>query len=214
MQHALLEKLGNKTLSREELEQKVKADFSLLPTIMKGVSSPKPAVRYGCGRILMDLSGEHPDKLYPHMGFFVSLLDSKYRILKWVALAVLANLARVDSENRFDAVFSKYYGFLDDEYMVTVANVVGHSGIIALAKPYLVPRITRELLKTEKLKTTPHSTEECRLVIAEKAIISFDVFFDKVEDKEAVLAFVKRHVGKPRKSLKATAEAFLEKWDA
>ena len=214
MQHGLLVKLGDKRLSREELGQKVKADFSLLPIIVEGVSSPKATIRYGCGRILMNLSGEHPGKLYPHMDFFVSLLDSKYRILKWVALAVTANLARVDSENRFDALLSKYYGFLDDEHMVTVANVVGHSATIAQAKPHLVPRITRELLKVERLKTTPHLTDECKLVIAEKAIKSFDVFFDSVEDKKVVLAFVKRQLNKPRESLKVAAEAFLKKWDA
>jgi len=213
MEHALLKKLADKSITKDELKEKVKNDFRLLPTIIDGVSSPKAAVRYGCGRVLLDLSLDHPERLYPHIDFFVSLLDSKYRILKWVALAVVANLARVDSEGKFDAVFGNYYGFLGDEYMVTVANVVGNSGTIALAKPHLVPRITRELLKVEKLRTTAHLTDECRLVIAEQAIKAFDMFFDKVGDKKAVLAFVKRQAGKPRKSLKTAAEAFLKKWN-
>ena len=136
----------------------------------------------------MDLSAEHPEKLYHYMDTFVGLLDSKYRILTWNAMAIIANLAKVDEEKKFDAAFDKYYGFLNDEYMVTVANVVGNSGKIALAKPYLVPKITEKLLTVEHIAVTPHLTEECKRVIAEHAIGAFDLFFDKVTQKGKVFA--------------------------
>jgi hypothetical protein len=96
--------------------------------------------------------------------------------------------------------------------MVTVANVVGHSGKIALAKPYLANKITNELLRVENISTTPHLTEECKRVIAEKAIESFDLFFDKIEQKEKVISFVKRHRNSKRPALRAEAENFLKKW--
>jgi hypothetical protein len=80
------------------------------------------------------------------MTSFIDLLDSKYRILTWNALAIIANLTKVDVDKKFDAVFTKYCRLMNDEYMVTVANVVGNSSKIALAKPYLVPKITDELL--------------------------------------------------------------------
>lgn len=214
MQTNLLDRLGNKSITREELAEKVKKNFALLPEIMNGVSSSKAAVRYPCGNILMDLSEECPEKLYPHMDFFIRLLDSKYRILKWIAIAVIANLTKIDSENKFEAVFDKYYGFLEDEYMVTVASVVGHSSKIAQAKPHLIPRMTGELLKVESIKTTPHLTAECRNVIAEKTIKSFDAFFEKVDNKKEVLSFVERQFHKSRRTLRVAAEKFLKKWGA
>jgi len=139
-------------------------------------------------------------------------LDSKYRILIWNALAIIANLAEVDKDKKFDAVFDKCYSFMNDEYMVTVANVVDHSGKIALAKPYLIDRITNELLKVDRISVTPHLTEECKRVIAEKTIKSLDLFFDKVTRKKRVLSFVEKHAGSSRKTLRATAENFLRKW--
>ena len=162
----------------------------------------------------MDLSAEYPERLYPYMDSFIGLLDSKYRILTWNALAIIANLTKVDKEQKFDAVFDKYYGFLNNEYMVTVANTVGNSGKIALAKPYLIPRITGELLKVENISVTPHLTEECKRVIAEGAVKTFDVFFDKLEEKEKkkVLAFVERQLDSSRRTLSAKAMGFLEKW--
>jgi len=208
----LSQSLIDKTVTKEELLNRVKQDFSLIPLLLKGVDHPKAAVRYGCSKVLMDLSEEHPEKLYPNFDFFVNLLDSKYRILTWTALAIIANLTPVDADNKFDDIFDKYYSFLDDDYMVTVANVVGNSGKIAHAKPYLIPKITDELLKVQDISTTPHLTEECRRVIAQHAIKTFGLFFDRIDHKERVISFVKLHLDSPRKKLRTAAESFLEKW--
>jgi hypothetical protein len=161
----------------------------------------------------MDMSEKYPKILYPYFDDFIVLLKSKYRILTWNAMAIIANLARVDRDRKFDAIFDRYYGFLNDEYMVTVANVVGNSAKIALAKPYLVQRITSELLKVENIKLTPHLTAECKRVIIEQTIKSLDVFFEKIEANEQVLSFVRRHLRSTRTSLRKEAESFLEKRD-
>lgn len=213
MKGELLEKLVDKSMTKTELREKLSQDYSLLPTVLEGTSSSKAAIRYGCAKVLMDLSEEHPEQLYPHMDFFIDLLDSKYRILTWNALAIIANLAKVDKDGKFDAAFKKYFSFIDAEYMVTVANVVGNSGKIALAKPHLSEKITNELLKVEHLSTTPHLTEECKRVIAEAAIKSFNLFYDQIEKKESVISFVKSHLHSSRRTLRATAASFLDKWD-
>jgi hypothetical protein len=214
MSNELLVKLADKLLTRDSLRQLVENDFSLLPLLLEGTCSQKAAVRYGCAKVLMDLSAAHAEQLYPYMDSFISLLDSKYRILTWNALAILANLAKVDQEQKFDEIFDKYYSFLNNEYMVTAANTVGNSGKIALAKPYLIPRITAELLKVEHLSVTPHLTQECKRVIAESAIKTFDLFFGNLEEKEKkkVLGFVERQLNSSRRTLSAKAAVFLEKW--
>lgn len=212
MESAMLNRLADRSVKKKELFQKVKRNWGMLPEVISGVSSPKATVRYGCAKVLMDLSVEYPDKLYPYVDSFIRLLDSKHRILVWNAMVIIANLTRVDKDRKFDAIFDKYYNFVNDEYMVTVANVVGNSGKIAVAKPYLIPRITQELLKVANLSTNPHLTEECRRVIAEKTIKSFDMFFDRIEAKDRVISFVKKQTNSPRKSLKNEAEKFIKKW--
>src|SRR3990170_4220856 len=159
MEPDLLRRLADKSITREELFKAVECDFTLVPLVVSGVSSSKATIRYGCAKVLVDLSAAYPEKLYPHMDFFVSLLDSKYRILTWNGMAAIANLCAVDADKKFDAAFDKYYGFLNNEYMVTVASVVGNSGKIALAKPHLVPRITAKLLRVDSISTSAHLTE-------------------------------------------------------
>ncbi|MHC3129820.1 MAG: hypothetical protein IBV52_07070 [Candidatus Bathyarchaeota archaeon] len=208
----LTEALLDKSMTKEELLSKVKQDFSLISFLLSGVDSSKAAVRYGCAKVLMDLSEEHPEKLYPYFDSFIDLLDGKYRILTWNAFAIIANLTRVEADKKFDAIFDKYYSFLDNDYMVTVVNVVGNSGKIALAKPYLIPKITEELLKVEDISTSPHLTEECKRVIAQHTIKTLDLFFDRIDQKERLISFVKACLDSPRKKLRRTAETFLEKW--
>jgi len=212
MENELLEKLADKSMTTRELLQTVEQDWTLLPQLIEGVSSSKASIRYGCSKVLMGLSEAHPTKLYSFMDSIIDLLDSKYRILIWNALAIIANLARVDKDKKIDAAFDKYYSFVNDEYMVTVANVVGNSGKIALAKPYLIDKITNELLKVDGISLTPHMTEECKRVIAEKTIETFDLFFDKITQKQRVISFVEKHTSSPRRTLRATAENFLKKW--
>jgi hypothetical protein len=207
----LLRRIESKSITSEELLQEVKRDSNVVATIIEGTHSPKPGIRYGCSKALMDLSGEYPERLYPFMDSFTALLESKYRIIVWNTLAIIANLANVDENKRFDGIFERYYSFLDDPYMVTVANTVGNSVKIALAKPYLINKIVDELLRIENIAVTPHLTEECKRVIAEKVVESFDILFDKIRDKDRVVHYVKGHVGSSRKTLKLKAESFLQK---
>jgi len=211
MDFDVLQKLENKTITKEELFQELVQNSNLLPTILHGVSSSKAAIRYGCAKVLMDFSEKYPEKLYPQFDTFVSLMNSKYRILTWNALAIIANLTRVDTEGKFDAIFDKYYNYLNDAYMVTVANVVGNSPKIAMAKPHLVQRITAQLLSIENIKLTPHLTAECKKVIAQHTIKSLDLFFNEIEAKEQVLSFVKKHTNSTRTTLREEALDFLKK---
>jgi hypothetical protein len=208
----LLRRLEDKTLTKGRLHQIVGHNLDLIPVLVKGMNSLKPSIRYGSGKVLMDLSEKHPQKMYQYIDSFIELLDSKYRIITWNTMAIIANIARVDKEKKIDSIFQKYIGFLGDEYMITVANAIENLGKIALAKPYLTQKITTEILRVENIKLTPHLTEECRRVIAEKAIGSFDLFFDRIDEKKMVLSFVERQVKSSRKSLRSKAAEFVRKY--
>ena len=206
----LLQKLGSKEITKAQLYNKVESDFGLLPELLKGTSSTKATVRYGCGSVLVDLSEKHPEKLYPYMGSFIGLLACKHRILTWNAMAIIANLTKVDIDCKFDAIFDKYYSYLSNEYMVTVSNIVVNSAKIGSAKPYLADRIASELLKVQDLEVTPHLTEECKLVVAEQAIKTFDAFFNHIEAKRQVVAFAQKYLNSSRISLRNEAQSLLK----
>ncbi len=96
--------------------------------------------------------------------------------------------------------------------MVTVANLVVNSAVVTENKPYLADRIVSEVLKVENIKITPHLTEECKLVIAEKAIGTFNTLINYVQNKQTLIEFVIKYQNSPRASLKKEAQKFLNKW--
>ena len=67
MESGLLQKLGRKTITKQDLFQKVEQSFDLVPEVLKGTSSSKATIRYGCSKVLMDLSEKYPEKLYSYM---------------------------------------------------------------------------------------------------------------------------------------------------
>jgi len=207
-----LEKPGKKEVEAEDIAKNTIKDPSLLNGIFKGVSSTNARIKYGCAKILRIVSEEEPEKLYPRVDFFIELLDSNKRILKWNALYIIANLAKVDVENRFDDIFDKYYSLLDAEYMVTVANVVGNSGKIAKAKPHLSQKITNDLLKIENLTLESHLTQECKNIIIGHTISALEMYFDQIENEDKVISFVKRQLNNTRNATKIKATNFLAKF--
>ena len=210
----MLNQIADKTLTSEVLFKKVEKDFALVPILLEGITSTKATIRYTCARVLVDLSRIYPENLYKYINQFIELLKSDYRIIKWNAMAIIANLASVDKNKVLDYNFDKYFGLLHDGYMVTVANLASYSSKIGLAKPYLANAIAHELLNVENITLTPNLTEECKRVIAEQAINSFDLMFSLFDEKTKteVLSFVNNQLESPRDSLKRRAKTFALRW--
>ncbi len=207
----LLERLRKKEINAEDTAKNVIENPGLLPEIFNGISSENSRIKFKSAKILRVISEKNPEILYPKMDFFINLLDSENKILKWNAMDVIGNLTSIDSKNKFDKIFKKYYSFLSADSMITVAHVVDNSGKIAKARPQLTQKITSELLKIEKIPTKPPLTQECKNILLGKAILAFDIYFDQIENKDNVISFIKRQKNNTRKATKIKAEKFLKK---
>lgn len=205
----ILDRLANKKIKPEKAAEEVANNFKLLDEIIEGISSDKATVRFGCAKILQILSRKHPEQLYLKWNFYVKLLDHKNNILKWNAIIIIANLTRADKDKRFEKIFDKYFGLIKDPKMITAANVVGHSAIIAKAKPELTEKITKKLLEVEKGKW---ETSECKNIVLGKTILAFGEFFDQIKGKEKMIEVVKRQLDNSRNATKKKAEEFLGKY--
>jgi hypothetical protein len=97
--------------------------------------------------------------------------------------------------------------------MITASNIIKNSWKIALAKPKLAEKITKEILKAE---ITPYENKgqlspECNNVVCGHAIDAFEKYYDEIKDKKPVVGFIKRQVHNTRKSVSKKAEKFLSK---
>ncbi len=207
----ILEELGKKETEAADIAYKVVKNPDLLPELFAGISSATARTRFASAKILRMISEENPEILYANMDFFVNLLDSENNILKWNAIDIIANLTVIDTENKFNRLFRKFYGHLYDGSLITAGHIVENSGRIALAKPEFQGEITKELLKVEKI---PLPTKECRNILIGKTVKTFDVYYSKVKDKghkDKIISFVKSQLNNPRNATKSKAERFLKK---
>nr|MDO8133629.1 hypothetical protein [Candidatus Njordarchaeum guaymaensis] len=199
-----MSKKGAETLAREAVDDK-----RTVSQLLEGILSKKEATRYDSFKALLLLSGKHPEVLYPEWDFFAKLIDSDNNSMRYIALHIVANLATVDAQNKFDKIFGKYFSLLDDKNLPTAAHLAGNSGKIAKAKPQLQTKITNKLLSIDK---THHSPEHKDL-IKSYAIESFSEFFGEAKDKREIMKFVKKQLQSRSPRTRKTAKEFLKRWE-
>jgi hypothetical protein len=191
------------------LARKVIENPGLFGEIAEGLKADKARVKYGCAKVLRIVSEQRPDLLYPHFDFFVRLLDHDNKILQWEAAFVLSQLARVDAEDKFAAVFSRYFSPIPGPVMITAANVIQGGARIAQAKPRLADRIAGEVLKVAKAR---YQTPECRNVAIGHAIRALGVMQPLLRDPTPAVQFVRRQARNKRPATRKKAEQFLKSY--
>lgn len=204
----ILKLIDQKADYSDEVADKVMDDPALLDLIFNNLSSPTARIKFRSSKILKIISHKQPLLLYPHINFFIELLDSDNKILLWNSLDILANLTPVDEHHKFDTIFNRYYAFLEDESLITAGHVVDNSPLIVANRPELLDKITERLLKINK---TPRDAE-CGNILGGKAILAFGKYYEQIQDQEAVISFAQQLLNSQRNATRTKAEQFLKKY--
>jgi hypothetical protein len=180
-------------------------DEKAISELFEALKSKDETKRYNSFEVLLRLSEEQPDFLYPRWDFLADMLDSDNAYWKLIAVRLIANLTRVDTENRFGQIFDKYYNLLNDSVIVA-GHVTANSGKIARAKPELQAEITDRLLNIDK------TSQKHKDLIKAGAIDSFGEYFVESRDKGKIIEFVKQQLNGDSPKTRKKAKEFLKKW--
>jgi hypothetical protein len=205
----LLQLIAQKGSDKEIIAEDIADDPTRIAEVIEGLNNKKASTKYGCGKVLRIISERHPEALYPHIDTFIKLLDSDNNIMKWEGIHVIGNLACVDKGKKIDAILTRYLKPIQGPVMITAANVIGGAANIAAAKPYLAERIAAEILKVQHAK---YATAECRNVALGHTLDAFELFFDKIKNKQPVIDLVTKQMDNTRNSTRKRAEKLLKKW--
>ena len=207
----ILEQISSKGANIDSVAYQLTRNRNLIPRIIDALQAEKSSKKYAYEKVLRLLSGIKPQLVYPYFNVFAELLDADNSFLKWGAIMTIANLTAVDTQNKFENIFKKYYAPIRGPVMVTAANIIGGSGKIVRAKPMLADLIAREVLKVEKAhflhKGSP--SPECRNVAIGHAIDALEQFYDQTSHKAEIRNFIKRQFRNTRKQVAKKAEQFL-----
>jgi HEAT repeat protein len=190
----------------EKIAKMVVEDEKLIPEVIGGLSSEDPKLKYRCGKALIILSEKNPRLIYSFWNDFLQLLNNKNTFLKSNGIIILANLAKIDNEQKFEKIFSIFYELLNDKSMITAANVISYSSRIARAKPNLQEKISKKLLSIE----LTHHSEECKNILKGKAIVALGEFMGELQNRENIIQFVNNELENTRPATRKKAERFIE----
>lgn len=65
-------------------------------------------------------------------------------------MEALKKVSRIDTERKFEDIFERFFGLLNDKSMISAAWAADNSGKIAKAKPEPQTRITDKLLRIDE----------------------------------------------------------------
>lgn len=200
--------LNDKNMNVETMAKEALKDEKILSELMGNLKTRNETVRYNSSKVLNLLSEKNPEVLYPKWDYFVELLITGHTYWKLSVIPLLANLARIDAKNKFEEIFEKFFGLLNDRSMIPAVWIAANSGKIAKAKPGLQTRITDELLNVDQT----HHDPERRDLIKAGAIESFAEYFGESKDQKKILEFVKKQLECKSPKTRKLAKEFLIKW--
>ncbi len=204
----LLQQIANKNSDKNKIAEKIITDTTLLPELFSGLQAKEAQIKYGSNKVLIIISEKNPSVLYPKLDFFIAQLDNENNFLKWGAITIIANLCRVDLTHHFENIFSKYFSPLHGHQMITAANTIKASSIIAFAKHNLIEKIAEEIMSVEN---SDYETSECNNIVVGQAITTLNEIFPQLKNKKNVFEFVQRQLKNRRPATRKKAETFIRK---
>ena len=185
------------------------------PLLFEIIRTDRGSVKYHAEKILRICSESNPRLVYPYFQDVAELLASPNNFLRWGAINILANLAAVDDERRFDAVYDQYFEQLNTDSMVAASNVIENAWKIVRRFPEREPDITQRLLAVENNtylnKGKPSS--ECKNIVLGNVIDSFARYFSNSQCQQQMVDFARRQLDNSRRTVARRAAAFLNKFE-
>ncbi|MDD1775697.1 MAG: hypothetical protein LUQ24_09225 [Methanobacterium sp.] len=198
--------LADKLVDVDQLAQDALIDEELFAELLREIKSKDNTIRSNSYRTLLIISEEEPEFLYPHWNYFADMLKSPNNYHKFIAIYILANLTRVDDDNKFLEIFDDYYGILGGDKVMNASHVAANSPIIIKNKPELQERIIEKLLNIENI----HQGKQKELVKA-YAIEALRKIYPDAPDKEKIMEFVKDQLESSSPKTRDMASCFLDR---
>lgn len=164
--------------------------------------------RWPSFQVLNYISEKYPKPLYDKWEYFAELFRSGNSYTKYATIYILANMTKVDKENKFEKLFDDYFGEIETNRTVTAAQVAYNAGKIAKAKPYLQGKIIEKLFEIDKV----HKGKQKELIKG-YVISTFTEYYNDFKDKEKIKNYVKDQLNSKSPATKKRAKDFLIKWD-
>ncbi len=167
-------------------------------------------VYYHSYNILAKSSELKPELFYRYWDDFASLLNHENSYHRDFGLTLIANLTKVDYENKFSSVFDDYFKRINDTKFMTARHCIQNTAKILANKHELKEDILNILLNINELC---NFSEKRKALIKSDVIEVFDEFYREINNKEMINKFVKVELNSVSPKTKKRAREFILKYE-
>lgn len=200
--------LRRQSINFEKLAQKALNDKKLLQELLNGAVAKDNTTRSNSFNVLRIISEKKPEFLYPEWNYFQKMLTGENSYHQYIAIYILADLTKVDKENKFEDIFEDYYGILAGDKVMTASHVIVNSSKIVHNKPELQSKILDRLLNIDNIHQGRHNE-----LVKSYVIEALRKMYPEIKDKEKVTEFIKEQLKSSNSSTKDLAACFLDKYE-
>lgn len=165
-------------------------------------------VYYHSYNILSKASELKPELFYIYWDDFASLLNHENSYHRNFGLTLIANLTKVDTENKFASVSEDYFKHINDAKFMTAHHCIQNITKILANKSELKEDILDILLNIDKLC---NFSEKQKALMKSDVIGVFDKFYGEIDNKEIINKFVKVELDSISPKTKKRAREFILK---
>jgi len=205
---AILRKDGNHGAGR--VAEYVGRHPEHLPVLLADVQSPAKRVKNAAAKAVRVLSETHPALLQPHWSEFTTLMRSPDTIVKWIAIDVCGNLARVNPDVAVETgTVRKLAALLAADSLVTASHAADTLGKIAEGHATHRSRITTALAGVGEIPRRA----DCRNILIGRAIQAYGRYWPEVgrAQQAKIRVVAERHTRNPLAATRKKAEGLLRK---
>ena len=166
-------------------------------------------VYYHSYQILAKASELEPELFYKYWNDFASLLDHENSYHRDFGLTLIANLTKVDEENKFLSISKDYFKCINDAKFMTARHCIQNTSKIMANKSELNEDILNILLNIDELC---NFSQKQKALLKSNVIEVFDKFYGQINDKGNVNKFVKVQLDSISPKTKKRAKEFILKW--
>lgn len=200
-------------ISKKEFNIKLCAEIALndpeiLSETIKGLQNKNDVIRFNNYNILEEISKTNPEKLYNKWDFFAELLKSENTYHKYIGIHLIANLTAIDKDNKFDELFDSFYELLKDKSIVTINHLILVSAQIIRNKSEFKNEIVKMFLNIDNIVTNDKHIDLVKGYIVDIFRECFELF----DDKDEIIAFVKKQTESTSPKTKKLAKEFIKEY--
>ena len=207
----LISEISDKNVDVDKFAEIVIQEESIRQKIIDQMLNNKHIMAYYHSyNILAKASELNPGLFYRYWDDFASLLNHENSYHRDFGLTLIANLTKVDSENKFSSVFDDYFKCINDAKFMTARHCIQNISKILANKGELKEDILNILLNIDELC---NFSEKQKALIKSDVIDVIDKFYMEMNNKEMINKFVKVEIDSISPKTKKRARKFILKYE-